>query len=49
MRLAIQAGKAPSYPYITYLLLRFFSLGTYARAFLFCARALFINLIDECI
>ena len=43
---------APLYPYITYLLLRLFFqlyLGTCARAILFCARALFINLIDVCI
>ena len=53
MRLAIQAWIAPSYPYIAYLLIRlFFScvyLGRCARAILFCARALFINLIDACI
>ena len=52
MRLAIQASIAPSYPYITYLLLRLvfqLYLATCAHAILFCARALFINLIDVCI
>ena len=52
MRLAIQAWKTPSYPYITYLLLIVFYslyLSTYACAFLFCAHALFIHLIDMCI
>ena len=52
MRLAIQAWIAPSYRYITYLLLRLFFqsyLDTCARAILFCARALFINLLDVCI
>ena len=47
-----QAWIAPSYSYITYLLLRLFFqlyLGTCARAILLCARALFINLIDVCI
>ena len=42
MRLAIQAWIAPSYPYITYLLLRLvfqLYLGTCAHAILFCARA----------
>ena len=49
MRFAIQAWIAPSYPHITYLLLRLFFqlyLNTRARAILFCAHALFINLID---
>ena len=52
MRFAIQPWIAPSYPYITYLLLRLFFqlyLNTRARTILFCARALFINLIDVCI
>ena len=52
MRLAIQVSIAPSYPYITYLLLRLvfqLYLATCAHAILFCARALFINLIDVCI
>ena len=45
---------APSYPYITgtYLLLRlFFQLyfSMCARTILFCARALFLNLLDMCI
>ena len=46
------AGDEISNPYITYLLLRLFSqlyLGACARAILFCARALFLNLIDVCI
>ena len=49
---SIQAWIAPLYPYITYLLLRLFFqlyLNTRARAILFCAGALFINLIDVCI
>ena len=49
MRLAIQAWIAPSYPYITYLSLRFvfqLYLGTCVRTILFCARALFIYPID---
>ena len=49
MRLAIQARVAPSYPCITCLLLRlFFQLyvGTCARALLFCARALLVDLFD---
>ena len=52
MRVSIQAWIAPPYPFITYSLLRLFFqlyLGTCARAILFCARALFINLIDVCI
>ena len=52
MRLAIQAWIAPSYLYITYLLLRlFFQLyhSTCGRAILFCACALFINSIGVCI
>ena len=50
MRLAIQAWIAPSYPNITYFLHRFVVYhGPCARAILFCARALFINLIDVCI
>ena len=45
---------APSYPYITYLFIAwivFFQLylDARARAILFCARALFIYLIDVCI
>ena len=43
---------APWYPYISYLFLRLvfqLYLGTCVHAILFCARALFINLIDVCI
>ena len=49
MRLAIQAWIAPSYPYITYLLLSVvfqFYLGRCARTILFWARALFVYLFD---
>ena len=52
MRLAIQALIAPSYSHITYLLLRLafqLYLGTCGYAILFCALALFINLIEVCI
>ena len=34
------------YLFITYIIFSLY-LGTYARAFLFCARAIFINLIDN--
>ena len=44
---------APSYPYITYLFIAWIVFQLYldarACAILFCARALFINLIDGCI
>ena len=46
-RLAIQAWTAPSYPYITYFLLRFVLYhGTCVHTILLCVRALFINLIE---
>ena len=45
MRLAIQAWIAPSYPYITYLLLRFvfqLYIGTCADSFILCACIIYL-------